>query len=135
MTADANPAITSGMVMTIPEVMEWLKLGRSALATQITEGGIPVSRIGGEYRFWRPLLLRQIFGKELRAEAGPDVITPAELAVTLRLTYETVRARLMDGSIPARRIGSTYRIWWPEVREYLETGQDFVPYRRTAKDQ
>lgn len=130
MSDHANPGDPVNPVMTSAEVMEWLGISRPVLAAQIQAHEIPVSRIGSDYRFWRPSLLRTFFSQEEIVEPGRDVITPTDLAEHLRMSKATVRQRIADGSIPAHRIGNTYRIWWPTIRAKLEAGEDFSPARR-----
>lgn len=116
---------TPGAVMTSSEVMKWLSISRPTLTAQLQAGELPASRIGSEYRFWRPLLLRRLFGQHEAPEPGPDVITPTDLAKFLRITPATVRARIADGSFPASKIGGTFRIWRPAIIATLEAGEDF----------
>lgn len=127
MTDDKNTPLPQGPVMTTAEVMEWLGISRAALMSRIQSKDIPASRIGSEYRLWRPLLLQRLFGDEEVVELGRDVITPADLADYLQLNTATVRQRIADGSIPATKIGSSYRIRWPKIRARLEAGEDFLP--------
>lgn len=127
MTDDTTTDPVAGHVMTTSEVMTWLGLSRPALVAQIQAGDVPASRIGGEYRFWRPTLLRQFFGQEQAVEPGRDVITPDDLAERLRLSAQTVRSRIADGSIPASKFGNQWRIWWPTILGRLEKGEDFPP--------
>ena len=44
------------------------------------------------------------------APASPDVMTPAEAAVVLRVSEEDVMAAITAGDLKARKIGSAYRI-------------------------
>ena len=122
-------------IMTTSEVAAWLSLSVPTLMSRVRAGEIPASRIGAEWRFWRPTLEVRLFAQGPAAESGDDqaeVLTTAQLADRLRLTGETVRARIEDGSIPASRIGNQFRIFWPTIRGRLEAGEDFTPAQRTS---
>ena len=129
------PAARDERVMTRTEVASWLALSIPTLMTRIREGEIPATRIGGEWRFWRPALRARLFPAEAPPEPDrnePEVLTTAQLAELLRLTGETIRARIEDGSIPASRIGNQWRIYWPAIRARLEAGENFTPRDEVA---
>ena len=124
------PVAPDERVMTRTEVASWLSLSFPTLMARISDGEIPASRIGGEWRFWRPTLRSRLFPAEAPPEPErdePEVLTTAQLAQLLQLTGETVRARIEDGSIPASRIGNHWRIYWPAIRARLEAGENFTP--------
>jgi len=127
---DATP---EARVMTRSEVASWLATSVPTLMARVQAGDIPASRIGGEWRFWRPLLKSRLFSQEAPVQADrhePDVITTAQLGEILQLGAESIRARIEDGSIPASKIGNQYRIYWPTIRARLESGEDFAPQDR-----
>lgn len=135
---DSDPL--DSRIMIPHEVAAWLAVSTTHLNRRAKAGDIPSSRLGGgERRYWRPLLLSQLFSqKQAAMEPPPDdpeVITLEELALRLRLTAQTLSRRIEDGSIPASRIGNQYRIYWPAIRARLETGQDFPATRPAAADQ
>lgn len=130
MTDPLDPATPADdRIMTRTEVASWLALSLPTLMTLVRKGEIPASRIGGEWRFWRPTLRSHLFPRDAPPEPQrhePEIITIAELAHTLQLTGETVRARIEDGSIPATRIGNRWRIHWPTIHARLEAGDNFT---------
>lgn len=123
------PVAPDERVMTRTEVASWLSLSLPTLMARISDGEIPASRIGGEWRFWRPTLRSRLFPQAPPEPERhePEVLTTAQLAQLLQLTGETVRARIEDGSIPASRIGNHWRIYWPAIRARLEAGENFTP--------
>lgn len=129
MSNPTDPGREDERIMTTNEVASWLSVSVAHLNRQAQAGVIPSSRIGGERRFWRPLLLVKLFPQEpvMGLDDEPDVLTPDELAAALRVTPQTVSRRIQDGSIPASKIGSIYRIYWPTIRARLEAGEDFLP--------
>ena len=117
-------------IMTTAEVAKWLTLTEPTIIQHIQRGLIPASRLGAEWRFWRPLLLRRLFPEAepvTSDDDDPDIITIEELAQRLRLSVPTVRMRIEDRSIPASRIGKTWRTYWPTIRDRLAEGKDFTP--------
>lgn len=127
-----SPDAADDRVMTRNEVAAWLTLSLPTLMAHIRDGVIPASQIGGEWRFWRPALLTRLFPQQAppapdRHEHDVEVITTAQLGKLLRLTGETVRARIDDGSIPASKIGNHWRIYWPTIRARLQAGENFTP--------
>lgn len=113
----------------------WLVLSVPTLMARVRAGDIPASRIGAEWRFWRPTLQAHLFAQLADAAAyrdEADIITTAQLAHRLQLTGETVRARIEDGSIPATKIGNQFRIFWPVIRARLAAGENFTPAEKAA---
>lgn len=130
MTNPSDPPVTDDRVMTRNEVASWLAISLPTLMARVEAGDVPASRIGKEWRFWRPALAHRLFALEAPVEStrhDAEIITTTQLAERLQLTSETVRARIDDGSIPASKIGNTYRIYWPAIRAKLESGEDFTP--------
>jgi excisionase family DNA binding protein len=54
------------------------------------------------------------------AAATPDVMTPAEAAVVLRVSEEDVQAAIQSGDLKARKIGSAYRISKEALDNFLK---------------
>lgn len=124
------PVAPDERIMTRTEVASWLALSIPTLMARVRDGEVPGSRIGAEWRFWRPALRARLFPHEAPAEPHrieAEVVTTAQLAELLQLTGETVRARIEDGSIPASKIGNQWRIYWPAIRARLEAGENFTP--------
>ena len=140
MTNSQDPGGAYGRVMTRSEVASWLAVSVPTLMARVRAGDIPASRIGGEWRFWRPTLESHLFSQEAPVEANgreanrreADVITTGQLGEILQLSAESIRARIEDGSIPASKIGNHYRIYWPTIRARLEAGEDFGPKDRPS---
>jgi excisionase family DNA binding protein len=65
-------------------------------------------------------------------ESSPSVLTVDEVAALLRVNRKTVYEALARGEIPARRIGTTYRISRAAVVDWLR-GQDRVAGARRKK--
>ena len=125
-----SPSAADDRIMTRNEVAAWLALSLPTLMAHVRDGKIPATQIGAEWRFWRPALRTRLFPQHAPPEPDrheAEVITTAQLAKLLRLTGETVRARIDDGSIPASKIGNHWRIYWPTIRTRLETGGNFTP--------
>lgn len=120
-------------ILTTKETADLIKASEAYVIRGIRSGLIPASRIGSEWRYWKPLVLTQVLStSDLTTPSDssitePDVVTATELAVLLRMTPHTVSRRIADGSIPARKVGKGWRCHWPTVRSVLEKGQDFTP--------
>lgn len=131
MTDPLHPPTTADdRIITRTEAASWLGVSLPTLMALIRNGEIPASRIGGEWRFWLPSLRTRLFPHHAPPEPQrqePEIITTAQLAHTLQLTSETVRARIEDGSIPATRLGNQLRIHWATIRARLEAGDNFTP--------
>ena len=56
-----------------------------------------------------------------------NIIDIEKLAELLDVSEPVVRKLIKDGTIPSSRVGHQIRIWWPNVRDYLVKGKDFVP--------
>lgn len=124
------PTAADQRIMTRTEAASWLGVSLPTLMALVRNGEIPASRIGAEWRFWLPSLRLRLFPHQAPPEPHrheAEVITTAQLAQTLRLTGETVRARIEDGSIPAIRTGNQWRLHWPTIRARLEAGDNFAP--------
>ena len=124
------PAARDERIMTRTEVASWLALSIPTLMARVREGKIPASRIGAEWRFWKPAVRSRLFPQEAPMEphrADLEVLTTAQLAEILQFTGETVRARIEDGSIPASKTGNQWRVYWPAIRARLEAGENFTP--------
>lgn len=125
-------AVGDPRILTTKEVAELIKASEAYVIRGVNSGLIPASRIGSEWRYWKPLVLTQVLSSSDLTLGGSsvteaDVVTAAELAQLLRMTPHTVSKRIADGSIPARKIGKGWRCHWPTIRSVLEQGQDFTP--------
>lgn len=119
-------------ILMTSEVAAWLSLTEPTITQHIHNGLIPASRLGSEWRFWRPSLLARLFPEAEPVsvdedEEGPDIITIEQLAERLQLSVPTIRLRIDDGSLPASRIGKTWRIYWPTIKDRLVRGENFDP--------
>ncbi len=121
-------------ILTTKEVAELIKASEAYVIRGVNSGSIPASRIGSEWRYWKPLVLARVLSttSDLTVSGslvtqGPDVVTAVELGQLLRMTAHTVSKRIADGSIPARKVGKGWRCHWPTIRSVLEQGQDFTP--------
>ncbi|MGD7708116.1 helix-turn-helix domain-containing protein [Microlunatus sp. Y2014] len=56
-------------------------------------------------------------------DTWPQAMRINEVATVLRVTTRTVYAMVGDGRLPAKKVGSTWRITKRQLLEYLETGQ------------
>lgn len=125
-------------ILTTRQVTELLKTSESFVMRGVHQGTIPASRIGFEWRYWRPLVLvRVLHAPEPTADPATEcepaeVLTAAELAALFTMSPHTMSARIADGSIPARKVGKGWRIHWPTVRGRLERGESFDPGDFTA---
>lgn len=128
MSADDDKFSDDPRIMSTHEVAQWLSTTASTLLAQVHAGTIPSSRIGAEFRYWRPLLTRTLFGESeppMPEYDVPEVLTAAQLAQKLQIGVATIRRRATDGSIPATRIGNDFRFYWPAIRRRLENGESF----------
>ena len=130
MTADDDSNSADLRIMNTNEVAEWLGTATATLLTQVRNGAIPASRIGAEWRFWRPLLTRVLFAEQADPVDSsldqPEVLTTAQLAQKLQIGVATIRRRASDGTIPATKIGNDFRFYWPAIKRRLENGEDFT---------
>lgn len=60
-------------------------------------------------------------------------LTPVEAAAYLKLSIETVRRRLRDGTLPSIKIGSKWRISVEALSEQAKAGIVPVEVQRTAR--
>ena len=95
-------------------------------------GRIPGVRVGGSWRFWRPAVLAVVVGPESahrsEAAAEADVVEPGivgvkQLADLLGIHDRTVNELLRRGQLPGRKIGGSWRIFWPDVRDAIAAGR------------
>lgn len=54
----------------------------------------------------------------------PDVLAPACLAERLGLTEDATVSLLANGTLPARKLGTHWRAYWPAVLAAFETDTD-----------
>ena len=119
-------------ILTTKETAELIKASEAYVIRGVNSGLIPASRIGSEWRYWKPLVLTRVLSTSDITQGDssvtePDVVTASELAQLLGMTPHTVSKRIADGSIPARKVGKGWRCHWPTIRSVLEQGQDFTP--------
>jgi excisionase family DNA binding protein len=121
-------------ILTTKQAAELIKTTEAYVIRSIGRGVMPASRIGSEWRYWKPLILARILRTTDPTPSAtpddaepPDVVTAAELAVLLQLGAHTVGQRIADGSIPAAKVGKRWLIHWPTIRGTLEQGEDFTP--------
>lgn len=94
-------------------------------------GRIPGIRVGGSWRFWRPALLAAVAGTEITDRsvsdpadvAEPEVVSISQLADLLGVHANTVNLLLRQGSLPGRKIGGRWRVYWPAVRDAIAAGE------------
>lgn len=63
----------------------------------------------------------QSAGAAGQSKTIPEVMTPAEAAQILRVSESDVLAAIQDGSLKAKKIGSTYRISRQALEEFLKS--------------
>lgn len=115
-------------VLDIPAAARLLALSKSSTYRAVRAGEIPGWRLGSQWRLWRPAVLRAVGGAAaegehpLIPEDEPQVIDRAALAALLDIAPQTCLTLLQQGAIPSRRVGGTYRIYWPNVRQLMIDG-------------
>lgn len=103
---------------------------------------VPASRVGRAWRMWGPAVVERLFGDAVQAGAhvadpGPeppeivDIVTVAEL---LGISESTARTLVRSGALPAARVGRTYRLHWPTIRDRIARGEDLTPPGAPAHD-
>lgn len=117
-------------VLDIPETAALLSLSKSSTYRAVRAGEIPAWRLGSQWRLWRPAVLRAVGGDAVEDEhpmipaEEPQVIDRAELATLLDITPQTCLTLIRQGLIPSRRVGGTYRIYWPSIRQMMIDGSN-----------
>jgi excisionase family DNA binding protein len=112
----------------------------------VAEGIIPGTRVGGQWRLWVPSVLTAVIGADAARHATPDlpegwvepgIVTVAELAELLGLPAGTVKILLNQKCIPANKLGSRWKPYWPSIVEKIAAGQPLaaVPDPRADSDQ
>lgn len=115
-------------VLDIPAAATLLAVGKPSVYRLVRAGDVPAWRLGGQWRMWRPAILRAVAGPEVEQQhpmtpAGdPEMISASTLAELLDISLPTCHALINDGTIPARKVGATTRIWWPSVRQLMIDG-------------
>lgn len=128
-----DEAAVDTRILTTRDVAQLIQVTESYVIKGIGRGQIPASRIGSEWRYWKPLVIARVLPHSEATTPSddsitePEVVTAGELATLLRLTPNTISLRIAEGSIPAAKVGKGYRIHWPTVRAVLEQGKDFTP--------
>ena len=104
-----------------------LQAVRQALDT----GQIPGVKIGREWRIWAPAAVERILGPQAMREltspppghVEPGAVTVAELSMLLGLHEKTTSRLLRDGALPGQKVGATWRVYCPQIREHIAAGQ------------
>lgn len=53
-------------------------------------------------------------------ESSPEVLTPEEAALYLRVDRETIYRKLRAGKLPGNKVGQQWRIRKPDLDHYLQ---------------
>lgn len=115
-------------VLDIPATAQLLGLSKSATYRLVRSGAIPAWRLGGQWRLWRPAVIRAVAGPEEAkrhpspAEDEPKLIDIATLSDLLDVTPPTCHVLMKDGTIPSQQVGRRLRVWWPNVRQLMIEG-------------
>lgn len=115
-------------VLDIPQAAALLSLSKSTTYRAVRSGEIPAWRLGSQWRLWRPAVLRAVGGEDAEDEHPlipvdePQVLDRAELARLLDIAPQTCLTLIRQGVIPSRRVGGSYRIYWPSVRQKMIDG-------------
>ena len=56
-----------------------------------------------------------------------DIVTVAEIAEVLKLNQQTVRNWIVEGSLPALRVGRRVRVRWADVEAMMKPAGPAVP--------
>jgi len=94
-------------------------------------GEVPGTRVGGQWRFWKPALLTRVAGADAAAHAlgdyhpsdDPGVVDIHELADLLGLSEGRLSLLLRQGDVPATKVGRQWRAYWPAIRDRIAAGQ------------
>jgi excisionase family DNA binding protein len=98
----------------------------------VASGVIPGTRVGGQWRLWVPSVLTAVIGADAARHATPalpedwvepGIVTVAELAELLGLPAGTVKILLNQKCIPANKLGSRWKCYWPSIVEKIASGQ------------
>ena len=118
------PAVAAMIGRSSPTVRRWA-----------TDGEIPGTRIGGQWRFWRSSLITSVLGPDAaegEAVAMPEgfveprVVDVAQLADLLGIHERTLALLVRNGEVPARKTGGRWMAYWPPIRERIIAGQPLV---------
>lgn len=115
-------------VLDIPATAKLLAVSKPSVYRLVRAGEVPAWRLGGQWRMWRPAVLRAVAGPEAEdqhpmvPEGDPELLDTHALADLLDISVPTCHTLLGDGTIPSRRVGSRVRIWWPAVRQLMIDG-------------
>lgn len=130
-------------LLDLPATAALVGMSPQTIRNWTASGRIPGVRVGGSWRWWRPAVLAAVVGSESaqRSEARePEVDEPGIVGVTqmaglLGIHDRTVNELLRQGALPGRKIGGTWRISWPDVRDAIAEGRPLVvqPAQTDAK--
>lgn len=60
-------------VMTVGDLAAYLQVSKKTVYALANAGDLPVMKIGGDWRFYRPLVDRWLIAKSLETYNGPDL--------------------------------------------------------------
>lgn len=119
-------------LLDVPGVAAMIGRSRPTVRRWATDGDIPGTRIGGQWRFWQPSLIASVLGPEAaQGEAitmpegfiEPRVVDVAGLAELLGIHERTLALLVRSGEVPARKTGGRWMAYWPPIRERIIAGQ------------
>lgn len=128
-------------LLDVPAVAAMIGRSKPTVRRWATDGDIPGTRIGGQWRFWHPSLMTSVLGPEaatgeaIAMPAGfvePRVVDVAELADLLGMHERTLALLVRNGEVPARKTGGRWMAYWPPIRERIIAGQPLVAPAATS---
>lgn len=60
-------------IMTVEQVAAWLQVGARSVYNMAAAGEIPAAKIGGQWRFYRPVIERWLTALSLKDYQGPTL--------------------------------------------------------------
>lgn len=103
-----------GEVLPPAEVAARLDLDVDTVVLLLAQGALPGCKLAGSWRIWWPAVLERL----ARDPAG-EVLRAPVVAHRLGLSEAAVLRLLAQGALPGRKLGKSWRIWWPAVVESL----------------
>ena len=116
------------LLMDLDDVAALLREHVSTVGDRARRGDIPGARVGAQWRFWRPAVMRLAVGDVVAARLSapqdddPELVSPAEIADLLGISMATTMTLLHSGDIPAGRVGGRWHIYWPAIRDAIAEG-------------
>jgi excisionase family DNA binding protein len=68
-----SPRATTSTVMTVDDLSAYLQVSKKVVYALAKSGDVPVTKVAGEWRFFKPLIDRWLMVKSLRGYDGPDL--------------------------------------------------------------